>query len=467
MDITTEEYKGYSEFKSTLDREISNVATGFVRIGYMLKVARDTNVLSESGYKSVAEFAQAEYGLSKDVVSRYIAINDRYSDNGYSYELTEQYRAYGYAKLAEMLTLPAEVVEVLDNSLTKEEIRVIKTEIKEEQKITDLEVMMENPEPSEMSLSEMALRKYMEDDMDTFTACSRISDMVFDDKTVETMLDALAPSGIAMHVVRIPGTGRLIMSIRGKDRSVETVNARTGEKDTRGWEEIFGLIKDIFDVSAQYCMDQYCEIYGHEPKPKEEKQEVAPAQPHWPAKEIPDKKKKAAAQKKSKVTVPKKPEKTEKIQVKQPESLVFTPCGGDAEKQPKQTTEDIQKDIKTEYAEEEQIPGQMEVADYPELLPEGQQAKPQESEESVSAVSVEPDKAAGLLSEQELRNLWQDIEERFRKVEEFVEEYYQSDIVDGLESLEEVKTAYEHAISLAAGMEKLMIEKRRREKSDE
>ena len=55
----------YSDFKLQMDIEIKEAAEGFVRIGYLLKVARDTNVLYESGYKSVSEFAKAEYGLSQ------------------------------------------------------------------------------------------------------------------------------------------------------------------------------------------------------------------------------------------------------------------------------------------------------------------------------------------------------------------------------------------------------------------
>ena len=98
-------FRDYKEYKASLDFEIKANAEGFVRIGYLLKVARDTNILEESGYKSVAEFAQAEYGLTKDVVSRFIAINDRYSIDGYSEKLLEKYEGYGVAKLQEMLTL--------------------------------------------------------------------------------------------------------------------------------------------------------------------------------------------------------------------------------------------------------------------------------------------------------------------------------------------------------------------------
>lgn len=48
MDIV-ECKKSYKEFKAELDAEMNRVANGFVRIGYALKVARDTSILYESG----------------------------------------------------------------------------------------------------------------------------------------------------------------------------------------------------------------------------------------------------------------------------------------------------------------------------------------------------------------------------------------------------------------------------------
>ena len=75
----------YQEFKAATDREVYNQAEGFVRLGYLLRRAEDTEILAESGYKSVVEFARAEYGLTETYVSRYININKRYSEGGYSF----------------------------------------------------------------------------------------------------------------------------------------------------------------------------------------------------------------------------------------------------------------------------------------------------------------------------------------------------------------------------------------------
>lgn len=136
----------YRKFKEALGTELRNQAEGFVRTGYLLKRARDTDILKDSGYASVAEFALAEYGLSKDIVSRYIAINDRYSKDGYSEFLEEKYEGYGVAKLQEMLVLPDTIVEMITPEVSKREIQELKKEIKEEEKITDIEVLLERQE---------------------------------------------------------------------------------------------------------------------------------------------------------------------------------------------------------------------------------------------------------------------------------------------------------------------------------
>ena len=49
--------KTYQEYKQELDAVLTRTAEDFVQIGYLLKVARDTNILAESGYATVTDFA--------------------------------------------------------------------------------------------------------------------------------------------------------------------------------------------------------------------------------------------------------------------------------------------------------------------------------------------------------------------------------------------------------------------------
>ena len=109
--------KTFSEWQQELDTELVKSAESFVKIGYLLKVARDTDILANSGYGNVVEFAKARYGLDKTQVSRFIHINDRFSEDGNSAELQDRYKGMGYAKLTIMLQLPDEINEEISTCL--------------------------------------------------------------------------------------------------------------------------------------------------------------------------------------------------------------------------------------------------------------------------------------------------------------------------------------------------------------
>ena len=144
----------YQQYKQAMDTEIHKTTEGFVRIGYLLKMARDnTAILESSGYKDVVEFAQAEYHIDKTQVSRFIRINDRFSEGGNSDRLMDKYQDFGYAKLAIMLQLPDGLNEILTPDFSKAEIQAVKEEYDEEQKTTELEVMMEGQDAAQVSLN--------------------------------------------------------------------------------------------------------------------------------------------------------------------------------------------------------------------------------------------------------------------------------------------------------------------------
>lgn len=115
----------WMEWKEDIRNRLQETAENFVIIGYRLKQIRDSKMY-EKEYSSLSAFALQEYGLSKDVVSRFIKINDRFSVDGNSMELKEEYRGYGYSKLQEMLSLTAEEEKQVSPEMTVKEIRQIK-----------------------------------------------------------------------------------------------------------------------------------------------------------------------------------------------------------------------------------------------------------------------------------------------------------------------------------------------------
>lgn len=220
---TLTEIKGFQAFQDAMDREIREASEGFVRIGYLLKVARDTEILRESGFKSVTEFASSRYGLTADIVSRYMAINDRFSEGGYSDRLKEQFRQFGHTKLAEMLTLSDEVIEAIPAEATRQEIREIKAEIAEEMQKTDIEVMLEEPEKKLETLAQQVLYQYFDKMPERY---SKVFTAVYQPDAEEALLEALAPTGIGMAMVRVEGKGKLMFSIDGREISIVNVRSQ-------------------------------------------------------------------------------------------------------------------------------------------------------------------------------------------------------------------------------------------------
>lgn len=220
---TLTEIKGFQAFQEAMDHEIKEASEGFVRIGYLLKVARDTDILHESGFKSVAEFASSRYGLTADIVSRYIAINDRFSEGGYSDRLAERYQAFGVTKLAEMLTLPDEVIAAVPTTATRQEIREIKAEIAEEMQKTDIEVMLEEPEKKLETLAQQVLYQYFDKMPERYP---KVFTAVYQPDAEEELLEALAPTGSGMAMVRVEGKGKLMFSIDGREISIVNVRSQ-------------------------------------------------------------------------------------------------------------------------------------------------------------------------------------------------------------------------------------------------
>lgn len=325
--------KSYQEYKAELDGELQKTAEGFVRIGYLLKVARDTNILAESGYQTVTEFAEAEYNLNKTQVSRFISINDRFSEEGYSDRLKDSYKDFGYAKLTIMLQLPEAMTEELSPDYSKAEIQELKEEMDEEKKISDIELAIEKADaeeqrilpPEEGSMLGKAVWQLGKEQQEIYRKVWK----AFEEGDRSRVKDILAPQGDAIYMMRIQGTGRLMLSISGEAVSITEV--RSQNKERFSVEDIISELERICPVAGMDVKEAYRSVYGDDLEPQEQqekKEEVAPVQP------------KKEKRKESKVT---------KARTEKPKTAAV---------------------VEEEQREEEQLPGQMEVADYEGIVPE-------------------------------------------------------------------------------------------------
>ena len=274
----TEIQNSYVDFKASMDAVVERVEEGFVQIGYYLKIARDTQVLQESGYKSVTDFAAAEYGLDKSAVSRFIAINDRFAEDGYSDRLKDQYRGMGRAKLSVMLLLPEEITEELTPDYSKSDIQKIKDEVEEEKKVTDLEVMMEQQDFDTELLDNNLKRAMYQLGHDIPELHRKIWNVwqiwngwqqTKRPELPREIMDILAPAGEGMHSVRVAGIGRLMITLHGADQDIALINVRSGEKEKYSWDDMMEAIGLLMEGDTPE--ESWAKTYG-------ENSSVAPVQ---------------------------------------------------------------------------------------------------------------------------------------------------------------------------------------------
>ena len=316
------QYQNYEEYKKAMNTVLNRTVEDFVMTGYLLKQGRDTDILKDSGYSNVNEFAWAEYKLEATQVSRYIRINDRFSEGGYSPRLQDHYKGFGYAKLALMLTLPESVAEELTPAYSKSEIQAVKEEIESEEKITDIEVILEGEkeEQKELDNLEKAIHQICMDEPELYL---KLHEAVRTSIGTGRIKEVLAPDGDKLYSVRPQGCGRIMLYLNDEKDEVILQVVRQSLKERYAWSDILGYLALI--TEQEDAKKNWEDLFGQQ---YPEKEQIAPVQP------------KKEKRKESKVVKAKPPK---------------------AQKQEKEKPVELPSDI----------PGQTEIEkDFPEMLPE-------------------------------------------------------------------------------------------------
>lgn len=316
------QYQNYEEYKKAMNTVLNRTVEDFVMTGYLLKQGRDTDILKDSGYSNVNEFAWAEYKLEATQVSRYIRINDRFSEGGYSPRLQDHYKGFGYAKLALMLTLPESVAEELTPAYSKSEIQAVKEEIESEEKITDIEVILEGEkeEQKELDNLEKAIHQICMDEPELYL---KLHEAVRTSIGTGRIKEVLAPDGDKLYSVRPQGCGRIMLYLNDEKDEVILQVVRQSLKERYAWSDILGYL--VLITEQEDAKKNWEDLFGQQ---YPEKEQIAPVQP------------KKEKRKESKVVKAKPPK---------------------AQKQEKEKPVELPDDI----------PGQTEIEkDFPEMLPE-------------------------------------------------------------------------------------------------
>lgn len=304
--------RSYQQFKGELDYELNRAANGFVRIGFLLRQARDTDILKESGYTNVNEFAKSEYGLDASQVSRFININEKFSKEDDPEQLKDEYKGYGVAKLGLMLTLPGPIVEELSPEMSKSEIQTVKEEYEAEQKITPIEVMTEDTDSNtaEFEFLEKLLYEIGRSEADIMAALLKEEGFTISPEPRKEM-GILAPAGQKMYIARIPAMGKFTLNI--KDGRATVINMRDGEKKEYTSQHISEALAGLCSHAVDLALKQQ-DKYGENGIPDEFEMWALLYDQSFPVKDVKNQRIAPVQNKESRVSVQKKEKNDKKPQ---------------------------------------------------------------------------------------------------------------------------------------------------------
>lgn len=301
----------YIQCKTEIKENLGGIVKGFVRIGWQLTRINNSQAYKHDGYNTIAEFAKAEYGMNPSGVSRFMSVYERYSLSGDTPELKEQYRDFNFSQLTEMLQLSEEDRAMILPEAGKEDIRELKRFNKENEYNPDALTnwQQETEEPLKNAVLE-----FFRERKEALNALYESE--AYRENNIEEM----------KAIVRC---GRVTFKKNGVFLIMYNENLFVKNKNERHcdvtWEEFFSVVREVFDGSAaggctwENYFKPECQNNAYESEKTENETAI----------------------------------------VKQNQKSEYS--------KEENTEQEEEKGQKT--AIEEQIPGQKEIGDYPEVLP--------------------------------------------------------------------------------------------------
>lgn len=222
----------WMSWKEDIRQKLAETAGNFVHIGYRLKQIRDSGMYD--GAADIFEFAQKEYSLGKSTVSRFIAINEKYSDGGNSLELRAEFRGFSSSKLAEMLTLPDEEISLITEKTTIKEIRDLKNF--EKQEIRD-DVQETAGQEHQLTALQKCIIEYFRDKKELL---NRVLDAVHADD-IKMAAELVNPAGYGTF-----NKGIIYLFFYSYEQGVKYKQFGKDGITQMGWQEFLKAVYDIF-----------------------------------------------------------------------------------------------------------------------------------------------------------------------------------------------------------------------------
>ena len=127
-----------------IDRDITEIKTNFIRLGFHLAECRDMEYYKDFGFDNFYEFVEKNWGKDKTATSRHInifmkfsAVSEEYPNN-HKMWLDDKYTEYSYSQLSEMLQMNDKQMKQIKPDMSVKAIRELKKSWREENKSCDV-----------------------------------------------------------------------------------------------------------------------------------------------------------------------------------------------------------------------------------------------------------------------------------------------------------------------------------------
>ena len=352
----------YIQSKNEIKQELGGIVKSFVRIGWQLTRIDKSGAYKHDGYNTIAEFAKAEYGMNPSGVSRFMNVYERYSLPGDTPELQEQYKDFKFAQLTEMLQLPEEDRQIFHAEDKREDIRELKDFNKENENNPMNLLDWKSAQNTEDKLK-ATIQEFFHEKQGVLNTL--YSSEAYQAGNIKGMSQIINP-GDSMSYRK----GTVFLMFHQEDITVKIFN---GEMKNITWEQFFAYTQEIFAEAAagNRTYENYFGIPEEAPAEPEKEEisptteqsvrpepKIAPAQPE-PTKE-PVEKVDNSVDKCQETAV----EEKEELRT---ESTVLKPDFQTSEPKPKNTGKSQEIPLSEP---EPQIPGQDNIQNHPEYMPE-------------------------------------------------------------------------------------------------
>lgn len=280
LEVKQMELTDYQDIKVEIKNSMGRVVVSFVEIGYYLKKIRDEKMYLNDGYKDVWEMAKAEYNLDRTTASRFMSINDKYSINGNSIELQEQFRGFGKSALVEMLTLPVEDYELLSPDTKIEDIRELKEAEREqaEEEKDELEGQMslindmpdvvpeeEKPKKEEATISDVLRELFHPREMKEYL--DQLVNMDPESQSMEWWVGDFNQTGFRKFSKK-----PFFLYFYGKEEGMKLKNVKTGEIKSLSYKDFYFMVRAAFEKETASGTDVWNQAFGAEYKAEMQRQ---------------------------------------------------------------------------------------------------------------------------------------------------------------------------------------------------